>query len=470
MKIVLYGEYQDTIDSQIGNANIVAWIPEEGTGQIQQRKISRIELDELKNEMCDFVLITGNNLDNKYINLLRHGIHSYKIRTIGDLCCERREVIEQTIYYNEMCMENLDNQENRKILMVAQDLAESGAPVALFQLACCLLKMGYRIRVYCQCDGPMRNLFLKQGIPVIVEDLNNRQNLINWLHWEKFEFVVVNTLLQYKLVHKLGLAEVKVLWWLHECENYYNTILEYEGKLPTMGKNIYVACVGKRVEDSFKHFYGSHPNVFELLYGIDDRCKNEMKEQQQKEKLVFAVIGAIQYRKSQDIFISAIRKLPKEDRKKCIFRIIGEAAFENNGLMQYVKEAAAEIEELEYDGALSYEAMQRMYDEIDVVVCPSRIDPMPVVVTEGFMFHKVCIISDRIGTAEYVTDGQEGFLCEVGDAEKLAEKMQFIINNQQKMKNITENGRKIYDKYFTLDVFYNSVKEIVLQMNERKEE
>lgn len=470
MKIVIYGEYQDTIDLEIGKKNIVAWIPEEDKEQTKSRGISKIELAELRDEMCDYVLITGNNLDEKYTNLLHKGIASYKIRTINDLCCERREVVEQTIYYNEMCMENLSNQEGKKVLMVAQDLAESGAPVAFFQLACSLLKMGYKIRVYCQCDGPMRNLFLKQGIPVIVEDLNNRKNLTNWLHWEKFEFVVVNTLLQYKLVHKLDRAQVKVFWWLHECENYYDTILQYEGKFPAMGKNVYVGCVGRRVEESFNYFCGNHPNVFQLLYGIDDGYKNQVVERQQKPKIVFAVIGAMQYRKSQDIFISAIRKLSKEDRQKCIFRIIGDAAFENNGLMQYVKEAVEEIQELEYDGALPYETMQKMYENIDVVVCPSRIDPMPVVVTEGFMFHKTCIISDRIGTAEYVTDGQEGFLCKAGDAESLAEKMKFVIHNQQLLKSITENGRKIYDRYFTLDVFYNNVKEIVLQMNERKEE
>jgi glycosyltransferase involved in cell wall biosynthesis len=44
------------------------------------------------------------------------------------------------------------------------------------------------------------------------------------------------------------------------------------------------------------------------------------------------------------------------------------------------------------------------------LICASRDDPMPVVVTEAMMFSKVCICSENTGSANIIQDGNSGFV------------------------------------------------------------
>ena len=112
--------------------------------------------------------------------------------------------------------------------------------------------------------------------------------------------------------------------------------------------------------------------------------------------------------------------------------------------------------------------MQNEYEKIDVIVCPSRIDPMPVVVSEGMMHKKLCILSDRVGNAKYVEDGYNAFVCRAGSAESLAEKMSFIINNRGKLDEIRNQGYLVFKKYFAMDKFNNNVKELIKKICEEE--
>lgn len=459
MRIILYGEYNDRVHKTIKDAYIIAWIPDQGCGMDSDLVVScrMICLEDLDSIIYDYILITGVDADQKFLRLLESGVKGYRIRTLHDLICERHNLVTQDMYFNELCLDNLKNHSGKRVLMVSLDLAESGAPVAFLNLACSLQRLGYQVMVYCQCDGPMKREFLKNGIPVCIEDLYNRESLEAWIHWENFAFAVVNTLLQYKLVKRFGASQLHTYWWLHECQNYYYQVLEVEGKMPQMDQYVHPVFVGEKVRDDFYQYFGQSLTGTELLYGLENKRRENVHNTLQREKIVFAVIGAIQYRKGQDLFVDAVRCLKEEDRKKCVFQIIGKSAFEDNYMMQHIREAERDMDEFEYRGELSYADMQKAYEEIDVVVCPSRIDPMPIVVTEGLMNHKICLISDQIGTAAFVKDGESGFVCKTEDVWEFAEKIQSIINHWQGLESIRVNGYKIYEEHFTIDKFEANV-------------
>lgn len=468
MKIILYGEYNDGVHKKIKDGDIIAWIPNQGYSMDSESDVSgrMIQLEDIHNLTYDYILITGEDSDQKFLRLLELGAEGYRIRTLQDLICDRHNLVMQNMYFNELCIDNLKNYGGKRVLMVSLDLAESGAPIAFLNLACSLQKMGYQVIVYCQCDGPMKQEFLKNGIPVCIEDLYQRESLEAWLHWENFAFAVVNTLLQYKLVKRFGESQQHTFWWLHECHNYYYQVLEVEGKLPQMDRFVHPLFVGDRVRDDFYQYFGQSLTGAELLYGLNDTKKRIIHRNEQQKKIVFAVIGAIQYRKGQDLFADAVRYLEKEERKKCMFQIIGKSAFEDNYMMQHICEAERDMDEFEYRGELSYADMQKAYEEIDVVVCPSIIDPMPMVVTEGLMNGRICLISDQIGTAKFVKDGESGFVCRIGDIWELTEKMRYIINHWDSLDVIRSNGRKIYEEHFTIDKFETNVSRLLEKLDE----
>lgn len=466
MDIILYGEYNNQISKLIGEKNIIAQIADESE-KVVGDNCHKLDLKAVNGMECDYILITGEDLEKKFLTLVEYGIKASKIRTIQDLTCERSEMIMNTTFYNELCMDSFKSSK-RRVLMVSQDFADSGAPLVFLNMACSLQRMGYHVLVYCQCDGPMREGFLKNRIPVCIEDLTEKVNLANWLHREGFAFAIVNTLLQYKLVQRLGSAGLNTIWWLHECENYYYSVLEVEGKMPRMEHCVYPTFVGDRVKEDFCRYFGNELSGNELLYGVEDNA--DRIDNEEKDKITFAIIGAIQYRKGQDVYIDAVRKLTEEERTKCKFEIIGASSFKDNNIIKYVRNAENDISEINYLGGLAYNDMQRRYKSIDVIVCPSRIDPMPVAVTEGLMNNKICVISDNIGTAKYITDGINGFVCETGNADSLADKMRYIITHWDTIGEIGTNGRKVYEEYFAIDKFNSALEDLLKKIDKEREE
>ena len=104
--------------------------------------------------------------------------------------------------------------------------------------------------------------------------------------------------------------------------------------------------------------------------------------------------------------------------------------------------------------------MLENYENIDVVVCPSTDDPMPVTATEAMSFYRTCMVSTGTGTAGLVTDGKDGFVFE-NNSEILAEKMSTIINNPLILEDMSINSRRIYEKHFEESIFKKNLLNII---------
>ena len=115
---------------------------------------------------------------------------------------------------------------------------------------------------------------------------------------------------------------------------------------------------------------------------------------------------------------------------------------------------------LEIMGAVDHKEMVKVYKSIDVIVCPSRQDPMPVVITEGLMNGKVCIASDATGSADLIADGVNGFVCGV-NADSLRQKIVWIVEHEQELESLRKEARKLYENAFAMDVFEKNVMDIV---------
>lgn len=453
MKIILYGKCDNELFTQISAEGVIAIL--EGTENLTVPKIQLpiIKKNELSCWKYDFILIGGDDTDEKFIELLRFlHVEEYKIRTLNDLLCERCIGNDYYIYYNEMCLDTFRQKGKYKVLVVSHDMSESGAPVALLEFTKILKKMGYQIFLYCQCCGPLVSEFNRIGIPVYVENLLDRSDLYFWLLRNDFCFAVVNTLLLYQLVQRLSETPLKVFWWLHECDNYYHAVCDLEGCMPELNQYVIPIFVGNKVKESFNKFYKTDIVYENLLYGLPDREINAA-ELKKSDKIVFALIGAIIYRKGQDIFLHAIEQLNEDIRSQCEFWIIGNSPHENSQLLKLIYMMGSMFPEIKYLGGLPFNDMQNLYEEIDVVVCPSRIDPMPVVVTEGLMNKKICLISDNIGTVQFMQDGQNGFIFPSENVAALSEKIEYIVKNYNAIGSIPEKGNEIYKEYFTNQKF-----------------
>ena len=75
-----------------------------------------------------------------------------------------------------------------------------------------------------------------------------------------------------------------------------------------------------------------------------------------------------------------------------------------------------------------------------------------------------CVVSDTVGTASYIHDGRDGFLFQSGNAQKLAEIIEWCVFNRDKLKGVGKYARKLYESYFSMAVFEDKLLKIIQKM------
>ena len=403
--------------------------------------------DKIGDLEYDYILLMAREefCREMYQQLIKLGIPDDTILRYDEFC-ELENHREMQVYYSKGCQSIFAN-DPKRIVLLSHELSNTGAPIVLLNAAIIMKRNGYHPIILSPQDGPLREEIIQNRIPVVIEKYIGKRNQFIWEWIISSAFVWVNTLEFSYLIDDLSEANVPAVWWLHEMDISYEII--GMDKMPKNDIGIPVYGVGKCAIDSFKK-YLKNDKIGNLFYGIPDR--------EEEKRIQFALIGTISTRKGQDIFIEAIGLLDEKQREKAIFKVIGSV------IEQHVYDdlilKAKEFKCVEILGPISHEEMLKMYQQIDVVVCPSRMDPMPVVVTEGLMNHKVCIASSATGSSKLITDGKDGFICEV-NAKSLAEKMAWIIDHQEELDSIKESARNLYETYFSMDVFEKNIMNIL---------
>lgn len=363
------------------------------------------------------------------------------------------------------CVKDCKNTEYRKkVLIITSNIGYDGGAITAIYAAKCLQLKGYKVDLLAP-DGNIRliNEINSYNIEVILYNILPYIDMEEWM--KEYNIVIVNTFPMIQCACKISQYR-PVLWWIHESSCAYCMRLKQfsiYANIENMQKiNIYaVSNIAKR---NFNfHFLNRIQKV--LNYGIPDMCKLSNKLNT-KKGVIFAIVGAVYELKAQKVFLEAANRVKTDNEVE--FWIIGE--IEENAYGIQVMELVQRNSRAKVMGVLSREEIYHIFPEIDVVVCPSKEDSLPIVMTEAMMFHKVCIASDHTGTADFIIDGENGFIVETNNVEMLRERMQWAIDHKEQLARIGDNARKTYEKYFSMEVFVNNleqaVKETIAQWNE----
>lgn len=351
----------------------------------------------------------------------------------------------EDIYEIKYYLKKRRQNHRKNILLCSHDLYLTGAPLVLYYAAL-LLKDYYNISVFSKFDGPLKYDFLKLNISVVICNDISSENLVVYNYFDEFDLLLANTLVFSANINDMAALGKPVLWWLHEDKNVYESldisVMNYKLK-----ENIYPYSVSSPVDSAFYQYYDTE--IKRMRYGIPH--ENIKFRSREKGALIFAIIGSVGKRKAQDTFVEAIKMLSLNNMN-AEFWIIGEIDESN-------KNRYENVNAVRVFGSLSHEQVMELYSYIDIIVCPSLYDPLPVVLAEGMMLRKVCIMSDATGTAEIVKPYKNGLICKSGDVKDLADKMQWVINNTDKLFDIGEEAYNLYQKNFSMDEFRKNLME-----------
>jgi glycosyltransferase involved in cell wall biosynthesis len=410
-----------------------------------------------------FILGSLKNYENRRRFL--HTLHKYledvkersRSKTMSPLSVTASSAIPEIPYNSEL----LELAVKSKILLVIHEFSRTGAPYAVLYLAQALYSLyGIRSLVIAPKDGLIREEFEQAGFPTVVDPL-----LFKYQSYSSeacdfvtaFERVIVTSLSSFKFISYFRGIGKHLTWWVHETDVSFNTFAKNAVDLALLFAACEAIWLGSPLCFPLAGKYTTTDKLHQLLYGCADKAVPHRPHQ--SGKMVFTVFGTVAPRKGQDVFLEAIELLPDALKQKAIFRIIGSSFTDARAIIFYknVRAKAALIPEVECIESMPPDQLIAFYAETDVLVSASREDPMPIVVTEGLMFSKVCLCSSAIGHAQLLEDGKNGLIFAKESAEELSQKMAWILNNPTEMAALGIAGRKVYEKHFLMSAFVSNV-------------
>jgi glycosyltransferase involved in cell wall biosynthesis len=351
--------------------------------------------------------------------------------------------------------------QTHRILLVLHEYSRTGAPRAVLYLARAIfLLSGIRPVVIAPADGPIREEFQNEGFPTLVnsalfDPASSSSEIIDWV--SGFEHVIVTPLASFAFVRHFKGSIKRLTWWLHEEALGFAYIADnFSSDLASLFDACDAVWLGSPLCIQPVTQYAAKEKLHLLLYGCDDIATTHQPHA--SGRIVFTLAGSVEPRKGQDIFLRAIEQLKPEVRRRAVFRMVGSSYNEwSANFEDKVYAQASQVAEIEFIPNVPFEELRRLYAQTDVVVSSSRADPMPISITQGLMFSKVCLCSSAIGHAQLLEDGKNGLIFTNESVEQLAEKIAWLIENPDEFPALGVSGRAVYEKYFRMDGFIRNV-------------
>ena len=339
---------------------------------------------------------------------------------------------------------------SRDLLFVSHDLSWSGAPIILLHASKWCKEHGVFVVVMSPEDGPMRENFVAAGIPVIVDPLvtTGHESFRNFARG--FDCLVASTIFGAPAIRAAQMEAIPNVWWIHEClvGDHY---LRRDAKLRATVKLADVIVTPDTQSSMIYEAFADHP-VRRLSYGIPDVAQRFGPATQRKAgPLRFLLLGTIEHRKGQEIFLEALRKLPQNVLEKAHFQIVGRP--NDPKITREIEAATAGCSYLTFQSYVTHDDALALIWDADVMVSASWDETGPLTLIEGMALGKVVVSTKVGGVGENLVPEEEGLLVKTGDAHGLATAIERLVREPELLKKLARNSRKAYEKYFAFDRF-----------------
>lgn len=173
-----------------------------------------------------------------------------------------------------------------------------------------------------------------------------------------------------------------------------------------------------------------------------------------KNKIMIGLIGRISEIKGQDLLIDAyILLLKKYSNIHLVF--IGSAV---RGKEDYLDKILKKIKKNSIEDKISFVDFQEniwpYYDALDIIIVPStEKESFGLVATEAMLSKKPVIAANHGGLIEIVKSEETGLLFKANDSIDLADKIDFLLKNQNLISVYGEKGFERVNQYFSTKNF-----------------
>lgn len=342
-----------------------------------------------------------------------------------------------------------------KMLFISHDMSISGAPLVLKKV---IDKVRNEYNLYpiilTLVPGELCFDYIKEGIfPISCQFFKNyiAKKIVN----SQFEKIFVNTIVCCEWVKIFEKNNINYIWWIHEGFDYAN---KYKDNLPNKINNGNVLFVSEYSKNVFKGF-GFNPQSETLPYFIKEDAhiykRNDSKKNINVKKIM--IIGSICPRKNQLEVVKAFTKLQTLYKENIELMIIGKSIDD-----EYYADLKDTITSLSNVSLIEYVANDKMwelYKEADILVCCSTDDPLPVTVTEAFMYGCKAIVGSNCGQYHLILNRENGLSYKQGNIDELIECLLYALDAPD--DRILERQFNLYICNFAETTFDKRLKQLM---------
>lgn len=346
-----------------------------------------------------------------------------------------------------------------RVLFFSHETTLSGAPIALFHLACWLQENGRAPVIAAPEAGPISELLLGRGLEVVL----NETFLTEPAHAKlaeicgEFDVVVANTIASWPAVRAARAAGARAIWYLHETLVAIDLIGKISEIRPTLDQ---AHLLITPTQQTARVYEGITRTPVEVVpYGIPQPRAVAVEREGSDGRTKFVALGSYEPRKGQDLLVNAIQLLTPENRKAASFTIAGRVLDEK--FFARVIKSASPFDNIVLGAALNHGESLRLLAEADVLVCASRDETMPISIIEAMSLGKTVISADVGGISEWLRDGLNGLLVPPEHPAHLASAISVCIARPQIRRVFAAAGRQTFARYFTLDRFGSCFAELL---------
>ena len=168
--------------------------------------------------------------------------------------------------------------------------------------------------------------------------------------------------------------------------------------------------------------------------------------------IVFGFMGGCASHKGLDTLIAAFSRLDQNKAKLVVY---------GWGNPEYIGKIKAKRLNIEFKGTYEHEAINHVFEEIDVGVVPSIwYEAFGLVGIEFLQARIPIIVSDLCGVAETIEDGKTGFIIKPNDTNALLEKLELFITNPELIRSLQKNIKRfksVEEHASELEQIYNEL-------------
>jgi len=180
-------------------------------------------------------------------------------------------------------------------------------------------------------------------------------------------------------------------------------------------------------------------------FNLSEEEIERVKEKYELNETTVMFSGTITPRKGVEYLVKAAEILKEKD---VLFLIVGNTNLDREYANKVMKYAKLRNLKVRFTGFVPYEDLKALYFACDIFVLPSLEEGFGMVLTDALASGKPVIGTNVGGIPMQIRDGWNGFLVDPTNEKQLAEKIKYLIENEEERIKIGKNSRKLAREEF----------------------